>query len=124
MAQPLEALLEKAPAAAVDVLERLAPGPPVGVVARADRPVDPTSTNPVEWLLAHGLLAVADPGHVVLPLEVGLHLRGGAAFGPDGGVAAHRSAPRRVPPGSSSAPRAPRRPRCCGWSVSWPTDGA
>jgi hypothetical protein len=82
--QPLDALLAQAPSGAVDVLKRLAPGPPVGVVTRADRPVDPTSTNPVEWLLAHGLLVVADPGHVVLPLEVGLHLRGGTAFGSDG----------------------------------------
>jgi hypothetical protein len=86
LAQPLDTLLEQAPSGAVDVLERLAPGPPVGVLARADRPVDPTSTNPVEWLLAHRLLVVADPGHVVLPLEVGLHLRGGTAFGSDGGT--------------------------------------
>lgn len=84
LAQPLESpvgeLLERAPHGSREVLERLAPGPPVGAVGRADRPVDRASTNPLEWLLAHGLLAVADPGHVVLPLEVGLHLRGGTAF--------------------------------------------
>jgi hypothetical protein len=81
--QPLDTLLADAPHGVRDVLDRLAPGPPVGVVARADRLVDPASTNPVEWALAHGLLVVADAGHVVLPLEVGLHLRGGTAFGPD-----------------------------------------
>ncbi|HET8614628.1 MAG TPA: helicase C-terminal domain-containing protein [Actinomycetales bacterium] len=76
--QPLEELLRQAPPPALDVLERLAPGPPVGAVNRADRTVERSSTNPLEWLLAHGLLAVADPGHVVLPLEVGLHLRSAA----------------------------------------------
>jgi hypothetical protein len=84
---PLATLLDQAPTGALDVLRRLAPGPPVGVLSRADRPVDATSTNPLEWLLARGLLAVADPGHVVLPLEVGLHLRGGTAFGADSGTA-------------------------------------
>lgn len=83
LAQPLEVpiaeLLDRAPAGSREVLERLAPGPPVGAVSRADRHVDRTSANPLEWLLAHGLLAVADPGHVVLPLEVGLHLRAGTA---------------------------------------------
>ncbi len=76
---PIDTLLQAAPPGSREVLERLAPGPPVGAVARADRPVDPASANPLEWLLAHGLLAVTDPGHVVLPLEVGLHLRGGTA---------------------------------------------
>jgi hypothetical protein len=80
LSQPVETLLRQAPSGARDVLERLAPGPPVGAVSRADRPVSPDSTNPLDWLLAHGLLEVADPGHVVLPLEVGLHLRGGTAF--------------------------------------------
>jgi hypothetical protein len=80
LALPLATLLDQAPPGALDVLRRLEPGPPVGALSRADRPVDPTSTNPLEWLLAHGLLAVADPGHVVLPLQVGLHLRGGTAY--------------------------------------------
>ncbi|MBT0767474.1 helicase-associated domain-containing protein [Kineosporia sp. J2-2] len=72
------ALLEKAPQPAAQVLERLVWGPPVGQVPDADRAVRAgTAGSPVEWLLAHGLLAVADPGHVVLPREIGLALRGG-----------------------------------------------
>jgi Helicase conserved C-terminal domain len=74
----LTALLDRAPDGVRDVLDRLTWGPPVGAVARADRDVDRESArSPIEWLLAHGLLGVADAGHVVLPREVGLHLRGG-----------------------------------------------
>ncbi|MFI7586520.1 helicase-associated domain-containing protein [Spongisporangium articulatum] len=79
------ALLDAAPEPVRDgaraVLERLTWGPPVGQVEDADRPVRAGSAaSPVEWLLAHGLLAVADAGHVVLPREVGLALRGGRVF--------------------------------------------
>jgi len=71
-------LVENAPAEVRSVLERLTWGPPVGAVPRADRAVDRDSAaSPVEWLLARGLLGVADAGHVVLPREVGLALRGG-----------------------------------------------
>lgn len=71
-------LIERAPDGALTVLRRLVPGPPVGAVARADRPVDPgAARSPVEWLLAHRLLAVVDADHVALPREIGLHLRGG-----------------------------------------------
>ncbi len=74
----LATLLESAPPGARDLLDRLTWGPPVGSVSDADRPVRAgTATSPVEWLLAHGLLAVSDPGHVVLPREIGLALRGG-----------------------------------------------
>ncbi|WP_460447776.1 helicase-associated domain-containing protein, partial [Angustibacter aerolatus] len=76
--ETLDRLLAGAPEGARTVLDRLAWGPPVGSTPRADPDVDGGSARtPVEWLLAHGLLAVADPGHVVLPREVGLHLRGG-----------------------------------------------
>jgi len=71
-------LLADAPPGARAVLDRLTWGPPVGRVLDADRPVRlDQAAGPVEWLLARGLLAVADPGHVVLPREVGLALRGG-----------------------------------------------
>src|SRR5215213_6121231 len=71
-------LLDRAPYGVRDVLDRLTWGPPIGAVPRADRDVDRDSArSPVEWLLAHGLLAVADAGHVALPREVGMHLRGG-----------------------------------------------
>lgn len=86
----LEALLTTAPEGTRDLLARLTWGPPVGAVADADREVrraggpperdqdgDVRDWTPVDWLLAHGVLAVADPGHVVLPREIGLALRGG-----------------------------------------------
>jgi hypothetical protein len=74
----VRALLETAPEQARQVLDRLVWGPPVGQVGDADRPVRAGNAgSPVEWLLAHGLLAVADAGHVVLPREIGLALRGG-----------------------------------------------
>ncbi len=74
----LDDLLSRAPDGVRAVLDRVVWGPPVGALPDADRPVRTASaTGPVEWLLAHGLLAVADAGHVVLPREVGLALRGG-----------------------------------------------
>lgn len=74
----LERLLAQAPSGSAELLARLTWGPPVGEVADADRAVRTESaTRPLDWLLAHGLLAVADPGHVLLPREVGLFLRGG-----------------------------------------------
>lgn len=80
--ETLAALLARAPEGAGTVLERLAwADTPVGSVPRADRDVRAgTAASPVEWLLAHGLLAVADPGHVVLPREIALALRGGRVF--------------------------------------------
>jgi hypothetical protein len=88
-APALEALLTGAPSGARALLDRLTWGPPIGSVSDADRPVRAgTATSPVDWLLAHGLLAVTDPGHVVLPREIGLALRGGRV---------HR-APDLVPP--------------------------
>ncbi len=74
----LSALLERAPEGARRVLDRLAWGPPVGAVEDADRAVRAaTAVSAVDWLLAHGLLAVSDPGHVVLPREIALALRDG-----------------------------------------------
>jgi hypothetical protein len=71
-------LLAGAPQGVHALLERLTWGPPVGQVSDADRPVRRDSAaGPVDWLLAHGLLGVADAGHVVLPREVALALRGG-----------------------------------------------
>ncbi len=74
----VQTLLKEAPEQAQRVLDRLVWGPPIGAVGDADRPVRTGSAgSAVEWLLAHGLLAVADAGHVVLPREIGLALRGG-----------------------------------------------
>jgi Helicase conserved C-terminal domain len=71
-------LVDQAPQAARTVLERLTWGPPIGKLDDADRPVRAGQAgSPIEWLLARGLLAVADAGHVVLPREIALALRGG-----------------------------------------------
>jgi hypothetical protein len=71
------AALDAAPAGVRDVLDRLAWGPPVGELPTAPRLVPPSEARtPVEWLLSRCLLAAAGP-QVVLPREVGLHLRGG-----------------------------------------------
>ena len=81
------------------VLDRLTWGPPIGRVEAADRPVRVgDAVTPVEWLLARGLLAVADPGHVVLPREIGLALRGGRV---------HRR-PEVEPPASAGPARSAR----------------
>ncbi|MFL6098827.1 MAG: helicase-associated domain-containing protein [Actinomycetales bacterium] len=81
-ASTVDALLAQAPAGARELLARLTWGPPVGEVSAADRDVDRRATRPLDWLLAHGLLAVVDPGHVVLPREIGIQLRGGLVHDP------------------------------------------
>ncbi|MHC5903890.1 helicase-associated domain-containing protein [Streptomyces sp. S6] len=68
----LKALLAKAPAESLEVLERLVWGPPYGQVT-----ADPAAR--LRWLLDRGLLLPTTPGTVVLPREVALHLRGGRA---------------------------------------------
>lgn len=77
----LDDLLAAAGAEARTVLDRLAWGPPVGSVTDAGRVVRlATASSPVERLLARGLLAPAGGNTVVLPREVGLHLRGDLLF--------------------------------------------
>ena len=78
----LAELLGRAPAAAREVVDLLAVGPPTGRIPAARRPVDAaTADSPVRWLLAHALLIAVDDFTVVLPREVALHVRGGRAFG-------------------------------------------
>ncbi|MGA5703371.1 helicase C-terminal domain-containing protein [Peterkaempfera bronchialis] len=73
-----DALLAKAPEAALGVLDRLTWGPPTGTVPDANRPVRAhDARSPVEWLLARGLLLPSGPRTVVLPREAALHLRAG-----------------------------------------------
>ena len=62
---------------AAGVLDRLVPGPPVGVLSEG-RPV-PAG---VAELLAAGLLRHIDKNTVELPLEVGVAVRGGPPLGP------------------------------------------
>ncbi|NYI07652.1 helicase-associated domain-containing protein [Allostreptomyces psammosilenae] len=76
----LGALIAQAPEGAMRVLARLVWGPPLGSVQDATRPVSAEQAGtPVEWLLAHALLIPFGRRSVVLPREVGLHLRGGRA---------------------------------------------
>ena len=76
--QRLDALIAEVSPVAREVLTRLAQGPPTGSVGNADRRVEPAAARtPVEELLARGLLVPVDRVTVVLPREVGLHLRGG-----------------------------------------------
>ena len=72
------AVLDQAPPGARSVLEALTWGPPVGRAPSAspNGPPGPARAA-VDWLLKHGMLAVGDPQHVVLPREVALVLRQG-----------------------------------------------
>lgn len=77
----VDGLLDDAGPEAVAALRRLAWGPPTGRVDGARREVrTATAASPIERLLARGLLAAANERTVVLPREVGLHLRGGRVF--------------------------------------------
>jgi hypothetical protein len=74
----VQALVDDGGADAAAVLERLTWGPPTGRLEGAGREVDrQEASTPVERLLARGLLVATDARTVVLPREVGLHLRGG-----------------------------------------------
>ncbi|WP_419995958.1 helicase C-terminal domain-containing protein [Streptomyces boninensis] len=68
----MEALLASAPPESAELLDRLVWGPPYGTVSASP-------AHPVRWLLDRGLLLPTAPGHVVLPREAALHLRGGRA---------------------------------------------
>jgi hypothetical protein len=93
----IEALVEAVGGDARQVLDRLTWGPPTGRVSNLRPAVDVASADsPIERLLAHGLLVAADPRTVVLPREVGLHLRGGRLL-PE---------PVHVPPALSGVERA------------------
>jgi hypothetical protein len=73
----VQALVEETGPEATAVLDRLTWGPPTGRLEGAGRRVDKdVATSPVEQLLARGLLVATDTRTVVLPREVGLHLRG------------------------------------------------
>ena len=70
----LAAQLAAAPRAARGVLDALTWGPPVG---RRPAATAPEARPAVDWLVGHRLLAAVDAAHVVLPRQVGLHLRAG-----------------------------------------------
>ena len=74
----LDQLIEDAGPEAREVLAKLTWGPPTGTVEKAERPVTIASARtPVEQLLARGLVVPKDATTVVLPRQIGLHLRGG-----------------------------------------------
>lgn len=74
----LATLVDEVSPEALDALRTLAAGPPSGRVENAHRPVKrATARTPVEELLARGLVMPTEDSTVVLPREVGLHVRGG-----------------------------------------------
>ncbi|MFC3998527.1 helicase-associated domain-containing protein [Nocardiopsis sediminis] len=92
----LTALLDESGADARPVLDRLVWGPPHGTVSGAARDVSTaTAASPIDRLLARGLLVAADDTTVVLPLEVGLHLRGGRLFREDASAPPEPAGPQR-----------------------------
>lgn len=77
------AMLDELPDDEKNVLTKLATGAPIGRTRDASVDVDLESARtPVQRLLARGLLVRRDSQTVELPREIGLHLRGGRAFGP------------------------------------------
>lgn len=67
--------LKDLPSDSASVLERLTWGPPRGQVGNIKAP-----GTAIGWLIEHDYLAVMDSKTVVLPREVGMHLRGGKVF--------------------------------------------
>lgn len=76
--QSLGRVLTELDAAAIDVLRQLTWGPPVGRVPDAQRTLGAEEARgTIGQLLARGLLVPAGGDRVLMPREVGLHLRGG-----------------------------------------------
>ncbi|MCL3861528.1 helicase-associated domain-containing protein [Actinotalea sp. K2] len=105
----VDGLLDQGPPGVRQVLDALTWGPPVGRSPEAD-PRSTGKTSPartaVEWLLRHGLLAVSDSQHVVLPREVALALRAGRTHRAPAAVpqpAATPADPATVDAGSAQA---------------------
>jgi hypothetical protein len=67
--------LKNAPDGALQLLERMAWGPPRGQVADVKK----ANAN-IKWLLDNKFLVAVDSQNVLMPREVGLHLRGGKIF--------------------------------------------
>jgi len=67
--------LEEAPKGSLDLLNKMVWGPPRGQVA------DVKKANPtIQWLLNNNFLIAFDFQTLLLPREVGMHLRGGKVF--------------------------------------------
>jgi Helicase conserved C-terminal domain len=90
LADPVQVadLLERCSPAEREVLDRLAAGPPVGVLRSQPAPLvrgisgpSPEPTSPAQGLVRRGLLVLLDGQTVELPREVGLVLRGRTPLG-------------------------------------------
>jgi len=76
--EKVTALLNDVPQSTIELLEKLATSTPEGQVDNARRDVRVSDARtPLEHALTRGLLAPLDDTTVVLPREIGLHLRGG-----------------------------------------------
>ena len=69
--EALDAVIASAPPDARNILDKLTWGPPIGILS----PDGPLATEGA-WLLSHQLISAVSAGHVVLPREVALRLRG------------------------------------------------
>ena len=67
--------LKEASSGALEIIERLTWGPP-----RGHLPDSRVKGGPIDWLLDHHLLIPVDSKTVALPLQLGIHLRGGKVF--------------------------------------------
>ncbi len=91
------AIFNGAPPGVHGLLDRLTWGPPAGELAAPPRVVSPAQARtPVEWLVSRCLLGVSGR-QVLLPLDVGLHLRGGRVH----------PAPLAEPPAPTTVHRGP-----------------
>ena len=68
-------ILEDAPKGAIELLNKMAWGPPRGQVADVKK-----ANSTIKWLLENNFLIAVDSQTLLLPREVGLHLRGGKIF--------------------------------------------
>lgn len=68
-------LLDEAPKGSLDLLNKMVWGPPRGQVAHVKK-ANPT----IQWLLSNNFLIAFDSQTLLLPREVGMHLRGGKVF--------------------------------------------
>ncbi len=88
--EALDAVIASAPPDARNILDKLTWGPPIGMLS----PDGPLATEGA-WLLSHQLISALSAGHVALPREVALRLRGdrlhreSALTAPDLTVTAH-----------------------------------
>lgn len=78
IAAQLPDLLDELTDEAIEALQSLSVGPPSGRVENARRQIDHASAQtPIDELLVRGLMVPTSDSTVVLPREIGLHLRGG-----------------------------------------------